>query len=555
MRIARPAGTASPAAPTARRRLTVAAVAAALLVAASGCSSSDDDRPTDRATSDEASAPDGEQDGDRAVPDAPILDPLPEEIPANLQSYYDQELSWESCQGAGGRAGFECAMLTVPLDYAHPDPATDIQVAVTRQAANDPGTRIGALLMNPGGPGSSAVEFAQTQSTYIFPAEVRARYDMVGFDPRGTGGTEPVECLPGERMDDHTATDRTPDDAAEIDALIATMEDFGEGCQERTGELLEHLSTIETARDMDVLRSALGDEQLHYVGFSYGTKLGATYAGLFPHRVGRLVLDAAVDPRLPTLDTDREQAGGFETAFRSFASDCAELDDCPLGTGDADAASQRLLDFFADIDANPLPTDDPERPLTESLATTGVALAMYAPSLWPVLRDALTAAFDEGDGAPLLDLADSYYEREGDGSYDTSSFAFHAIGCLDSPAGSQNPDEVRELLASYEEASPTFGADFAWATLQCGLWPVEPSGHPVSIPAAGAADILVLGTTRDPATPYAWAEGLAEQLESGILISYDGDGHGAYAVGSDCVDEAVNAYLLDDVSPENGTTC
>ncbi|MEO3752769.1 alpha/beta hydrolase [Streptomyces sp. B6B3] len=534
------------------RRLTLALSAAALVAASvSGCGS-DDERPTDRDPS-ASESQGGEEQDDRAVPDAPPLEALPEDIPADLQSYYDQELDWGSCSG-GGAAGFECATLTVPLDYENPDQASDLELAVTRSEATGPGSRAGSLLMNPGGPGASAVDFTQSTASYLFPPEILATYDMVAFDARGTGASHPIECLSGPEMDEHTETDRTPDDSREIDALQAAMEEFGEGCQESAGELLEHISTVEAARDMDVLRAALGDEQLTYVGFSYGTKLGSYYAGLFPQRVGRLVLDAAIDPRLPTVDTDREQAGGFETAFRSFAEDCSGHADCPLGTEGADAASEALSQLFADVDAEPLPTGDGERPLTESLASTGVAQALYSESLWPQLRDALTAA-QNGDGAGLLELADSYNERGTDGSYGTIMFAFPSISCLDSPAGTGTPQEVQDVVDEYEEASPTFGADFAWATLQCGVWPVEPSGHPVTIEAAGAQDILVVGTLRDPATPYEWAEGLADQLESGILLTNDGDGHGAYAMGNSCIDDAVNAYLLNGTSPEDGTSC
>ncbi|MDT0308402.1 alpha/beta hydrolase [Streptomyces sp. DSM 44917] len=528
------------------RRTTTAALlapvaATALLLTA--CSS-DDGRPEGRGPSDSGSSV-------RPAPDADPLEPLPEQIPDELRPYYDQRLSWSPCGGGG----WECAELTVPLDYENVDRSEDIQVTVTRLPATGPGERIGSLLLNPGGPGSSAADFAQGVAEYLFPGEVRARYDMVGVDPRGTGGSEPVECLTGPEMDEYTLTDRTPDSEAEVNELVASMEEFAQGCAEDAGELLGHISTIETARDMDVARAVLGDERLHYLGFSYGTKLGAVYAGLFPQRAGRLVLDAAVDPRLPTRDADREQAGGFETAFRAFAEDCASQADCPLGTGDTDAASQALLDFFAEVDARPIPSGDPERPLTESLATTGVASALYSEAAWPELRGALTAAMEEGDGAGLLTLSDSYNDREADGTYGSSMFAFPAISCLDSPAGNADPEEVREALPAYEEASPTFGADFAWATLLCAAWPLEPTGEPVTVNAAGAPDILVIGTTRDPATPYAWAQGLADQLDSGILLTRDGDGHGSYGSGNACVDGAVNAYLLQNTSPEDGSTC
>lgn len=483
-------------------------------------------------------------------PAAPPLRPLPRAVPAALEPYYDQQLSWRGC----GPEDFRCATLTVPLDYAEPGAAGDLELALTRVPATGPGERIGSLLVNPGGPGASAIGYVQGYAGTGLPAPVRARYDIVGFDPRGTAGSSPVQCLPGEEMDAHTLTDRTPDSAAETAALLDAFEEFGEGCLERHGELLEHISTTETARDMDILRAVLGDERLHYYGASYGTELGAVYAGLFPQRAGRLVLDAAVDPRLPSLVTDREQAGGFETAFRSFAGDCTSRDDCPLGTDGPDDASRRLRDFFAATDADPLPTGEDSRPLTESLATTGVVYGLYAEALWPRLRQALTSALDDGDGTALLEMSDAYNERDDDGSYGTIMFAFPAISCLDSPAALTGPDAVEAALPSFEDASPTFGRDFAWATLLCHAWPVEPTGHPVTVRATGSPDILVIGTTRDPATPYAWAEGLAGQLDSGVLLTHEGDGHGAYG-GDDCVNTAVNRYLLENTSPDEGATC
>ncbi|GAA1925149.1 alpha/beta hydrolase [Streptomyces sodiiphilus] len=526
--------------PSARHlRRTTAALATAALLAA-GCTAERAERPG--TTTPAAPA-------DRGDATAPVLQPLATGISQDLEPYYEQELSWRSC----GVAGFQCATLTAPLDYENVDPAQDVQLAVTRARATGPGERLGSLLVNPGGPGASAIDFVQGYAGTGFPQPVRARYDVVGMDPRGTGRSEPVECLTDARMDEFTSLDRTPDDPEEVERLLAAFKEFGEGCQERSGKLLEHISTVDSARDMDLLRAVLGDEQLNYYGASYGTQLGATYAGLFPDRAGRLVLDAAMDPRLSTLETDREQAGGFETAFRSFAEDCARQRSCPLGTDGADKASSRLTEFFERVDAEPLRTGD-SRPLTESLATTGVAMALYTDMYWPRLREALTAAMEDGDGGPLLELSDEYHDREADGSYGTIMFAFPAISCLDSPSGLQDEEDVRRELASFEEASPTFGRDFAWSSLLCANWPVEPAGGPATIEAAGAADILVIGTTRDPATPYTWAQGLADQLESGILLTFDGDGHGAYG-GSDCIDTAVNTYLLENTSPEPDLTC
>ncbi|RKN43047.1 alpha/beta hydrolase [Streptomyces hoynatensis] len=529
-----------------RKPVLALCTATALLAGAVGCSS--DDRPDQRAPSESPSG--SEQTPPPEAPDAPVLEALPEEIPAELDPYYEQQLSWQPCE-----AGFECATMRVPLDYENVDPDQDLELTVTRSQATDPSSRIGSLLVNPGGPGASAVDFAQDSASYIFSSEVTSHYDVVAVDPRGTGASEPVQCMSGEQMDEFTLNDRTPDSQDEIDTLLSSFDEFAASCAEHSGDLLGHISTIESARDMDVLRALLGDDQLHYVGFSYGTKLGAVYAGLFPQRVGRLVLDGAIDPRFPTLDTDRQQAGGFETAFRSFAEDCASRPDCPLGTQGGDDASQRLLDFFEQVDAEPLPTSDPDRPLTESLASTGVSMAMYSDYMWEQLREALRAAISQGNGDQLLALADEYNSREPDGSYGTDMFAFPAISCLDSPAGNATEDEVEENLPAYEEASPTFGRDFAWATLQCAAWPVEPTGAPVTIEAEGANDIVVVGTTRDPATPYSWAQGLADQLSSGVLLTYDGDGHTAYGGTSPCIDAAVNAYLLEGQTPEEGTTC
>ncbi|MDB1086540.1 alpha/beta hydrolase [Streptomyces sp. ACA25] len=519
------------------RRTVVAFAAAGLLL--SGCSTDTRDRPDDlRSPSDRT-----------ASTVLPVLEALPEDINEDLQPYYEQRLSWRDC----GVAGFQCATLAAPLDYDDVQPAEDVQLAVARVRATTPGERIGSLLVNPGGPGASAIDYLQGYAGTGFPQEVRARYDMVAMDPRGTGRSEPVECLTDEEMDEFTQVDRTPDNDREIEELVTAFEEFAQSCQERSGPLLEHISTVESARDLDLLRALLGDEQLHFYGASYGTYLGATYAGLFPSRVGRLVLDAGIDPRLTTLETDREQAGGFETAFRSFAEDCAGQPACPLGHDGPDEASERLRALFEQLDENPLPTKD-DRPLTESLATSGVAQAMYSPHLWQNLRVALTAALDDSDGTQLLALSDAYHDREEDGSYGSIMFAFPAISCLDNPAALDTPQDVRGELASFEEASPTFGRDFAWATLLCAAWPVEPVGGPRSIEAEGAADILVIGTTRDPATPYAWSVGLAEQLESGVLLTYEGDGHGAYNA-SPCIDAAVGTYLLDGVTPEDGTTC
>ncbi|MCF3178976.1 alpha/beta fold hydrolase [Streptomyces polychromogenes] len=483
-------------------------------------------------------------------PDVASASAEPSAVPAGLRPYYAQKLSWRDC----GVQGFQCSTMKAPLDYANPGSGQDVDIAVARRAATGPGKKLGSLVVNPGGPGGSGIGYLQAYAGIGYPAAVRARYDMVSFDPRGVARSSPVECLTGPAMDRFTQVDQTPDDQAERARLVAAFKEFAAGCEQRSARVLPHVSTVDAARDMDLLRAVLGDEKLNYVGASYGTFLGATYADLFPGRVGRMVLDGAMDPSRPALDLNRDQTAGFDTAFRSFAKDCAKQSDCPLGQGTPEAQGQRLKEFFRKLDAQPVPSGDPARPLGESLATTGVIAALYDESAWPQLRQALTDAMN-GDGAALLALADSYYERGADGKYANLMFANAAVNCLDQPPAFGGPEAVDAALPSFEKASPVFGAGLAWASLNCTYWPVKATGTAKPLKAHGAAPIVVVGTTRDPATPYKWAQALAGQLDSGTLLTYDGDGHTAYGRGSDCIDAAINRYLLEGQAPPAGKRC
>lgn len=527
---------------TARLLRTTAALFAVGGLALSGCSAggaghsvgSSAPETSGRSTAATTSSSDG------------TLAPLPAAVPASLTSYYRQKLAWRSCD-----TDFECATMRVPLDYAHPDAADDLTLAVSRKKATGPGERIGSLLVNPGGPGGSAIDYLHAAAV-AYPAPMRARFDMVAVDPRGVARSEPVRCLTDAQMDAFSEVDTTPDDSAEIDAVARADRSFGAGCEQHSGKILGHIGTIDSAHDMDVLRALLGDPKLNYVGKSYGTFLGATYAGLFPTRVGRMVLDGAMDPSLGALRMGETQAGGFETAFQAFAEDCVRQGDCPLGTSTS-AAGTYIDHFLKGLDQHPLATGQSRR-LSESLGTTGLMEAMYSKALWPVLRQALTAA-NRGDGAQLLALSDQYYERSADGSYSNLMAANAAVNCLDLPAATDSPAQVEAALPAFRKASPHFGDDFAWMSLSCAGWPVKATGRPERIPAKGAAPILVVGTTRDPATPYAWAESLAHQLGSGILLTHEGDGHTVYANGDDCVDTAVNDYLLQGRTPPVGKRC
>ncbi|MER5639380.1 alpha/beta hydrolase [Kitasatospora sp. NPDC002227] len=521
-------------------RLPAALALAGLLAA--GCSSAGEGGAGTGATAPSSS----KSSADGLVPGVAPLEPLPAQPAAALAPYYAQKLSWHACDD-----GFECTTFNVPLDYDHPGAGADLVLSAVRSPTSGTAKRTGSLVLNPGGPGGSAVDYVESVAKG-YDSGVRASYDLVGVDPRGVGRSSPVTCLSGDRMDAYTAVDITPDDQAETDKLVAADKEFAAACQQKSGAFLGHVSTVESARDLDVLRALLGDDKLHYLGKSYGTFLGATYAGLFPSRVGRMVLDGAMDPSLDSVTGNKVQAGGFETAWAAFAKDCVTHDDCPLGTS-VQQAGQQLDALFQQIDAHPLKTDG-SRVLTESQATTGVIQAMYAEFLWPQLRTSLASA-KSGDGSGLLRLSDDYYERSPDGSYPNLMFANMAVNCLDLPAPFAGPDDVRKALPAFQTTSPHFGRDMAWMALACAYWPVKPTGAPHTVRAAGSAPIVVVGTTRDPATPYAWAQSLATQLESGRLLTYDGDGHTAYGRRNACVDGAVNRYLLGGDAPAAGTRC
>ncbi len=467
-------------------------------------------------------------------------------VPAELARFYEQQVTWRPCGGE-----FSCTRVRVPLDYARPDGET-IELALVRLSAGG-GQRIGSLVVNPGGPGGSGIQYAR-QARQLFTEAVLERYDLVGLDPRGVGQSAPVECLSDAELDRYLAVDASPDSAAEEQRLVDSAGQLARGCDARSARLLPHVGTADVARDLDVVRAVLGDERLNYLGKSYGTFLGATYAELFPGRVGALVLDGALDPRISGAELAAEQAKGFDTALNAFLDDCLERPSvCPL-SGPRPVALRQLQRLLQRIDARPL-TSSSGRRVNESLAALGMGAALYEQKIgWPLLRLGLREA-QRGRGDFLLTLADAYTDRGSDGRYESNSNeAQPAVNCLDRP-------EIRDLAALRAQAkritteAPTFGRYLGWAGLTCYHWPVPPTGGPRAIHAPGSRPILVVGTVRDPATPYRWAVGLAEQLHSGVLLTWNGDGHTAYKRGSACVDAVVDAYLLRGEVPDGGKRC
>ena len=455
---------------------------------------------------------------------------LPAALGDDLTPYWQQSLSWQPC----GKA--ICATMKVPLDWDNPGKAA-LDIKITKVASENP-TK-GPLFVNPGGPGVEAGSFATTLGRDRWKG-----YDIVAWDPRGSGESTHVQCGTTEQTDAAYSADGTPDDEAEKTALNDSWAAFARECREASGELLDHLTTIENVRDLDLLRFLMGAEKLNYVGVSYGTFIGSMYAELFPEHTGRLVLDSAVDI---TNEGEVFQAEGFETALGLYADWCAGEESCSLGNS-RDEVTSRINSFLHGLDANPLTVGD--RQVTQGQGAIGIALYLYSGEEgYPLLTRTIEAAMN-GKGKALLKANDDLTGRRANG-WETSAYAFPAIRCVDHPdAGVAATDDIRKKMA---EKAPVFGSNMG-AELVCERWTAN-SAPNLKLTGKGAAPILVVGSTGDSATPYQQAVSMAKQLESGHLLTYDGPGHGAVSAGNACVDETITAYLQEGTLPEDGKTC
>lgn len=474
-----------------------------------------------------------------------------ETVDPDLEPYYKQDLTWRSVGG-----GIDETTITVPLDWDEPTGDT-IEIAVARQQAS--GTAQGSLLMNPGGPGGSGYDFVRYYGGAV-TSEVAAGFDIIGFDPRGVGRSTGIECYTdGDDKDEllYGTFDEPYGTQEWIDELTVRQVDWIDACVDGTGDLLGNLDAMSVARDMDVIRAVLGDETMTYLGYSYGTYLGAVYAELFPDKVGRLVLDGAVDPLVDDLEALATQMAGFESAYRAFLEYCFGSGDCPF-SGSVESGMQQTEDLLLSVDGQGLTSSD-GRVLDTATAGTGLIQNLYSQSLWPRLVQML-ADLRAGDAQLTFDSADDYNSRVGDGQYDGNGYDIYtAVTCNEGTLGTDGVTPL-EGLAVIDERAPYLGFataldDYAALDVTCTNWPYPAAQMPTSYTAEGAPPILVIGTTNDPATPYSNAVSLADQLASGVLITYNGEGHTIYAGGVACIDDLVDAYFLRGEVPSADPNC
>jgi pimeloyl-ACP methyl ester carboxylesterase len=461
--------------------------------------------------------------------------------------YFTQQLSWEEC------GSLECATMTVPIDWE--DEASDsVDIALAKQPALDESK--GTIFVNPGGPGGSGVDFVE----YAVTADLADSFDIVGWDPRGVGASTPVECLADEEKDKSLYDTFAEPYQTEgwIDELTSDLADYADACDQNTGALLGKLDTVSTAHDLELMRALItGDEPIDYLGYSYGTFIGAVYAELFPDKVGHLVLDGAVDPTVGAFDELVVQAVGFEDNLRAYMVDCLANAGCPF-TGTLDEAMLQAGALMGSVDGMGLMSSD-GRELDSATVGTGVAMSLYSSDYWPYLTD-LFNGIRTSDADPVFFLADIYNGREDGGGYsDNNVEVYQATTCVDNDWNADSASTL-DRLAEIAEAAPTIGPyitldDYAVLDVLCTNWPYPAAEFPSEYDAEGAAPILVIGTTNDPATPYSWAQALATQLSSGVLVTVEGDGHTAYNGDNDCVNGVVDKYFLDDTVPGKDPKC
>ena len=508
-----------------RRRLAVTSVALAAVLVLSGCVGSflpSTPSSTSKSTS--------------------------EKVAANLEPFYSQVLHWKSCESGN----FQCATAKAPLDWSDPGKET-IRLALIRKVAT--GTKLGSLLVNPGGPGASGFDFIKDSLSYAVDAKLRQNFDIVGFDPRGVNHSSAVKCYDNPANLDAFLFTITPGAIGSdqwLAASDASNAKFGQDCLKYTGNLLGYIDTNSAARDLDLLRATLGDKKLNYLGYSYGTLLGATYAELYPKKTGHLVLDGVVDPATTEYEVTETQAKGFESAMRAYLKDCLSGTKCPF-KGTVNSSMLRVRAILDSLDASPIRNGD-GRELGSATMFEAIILPLYSQSTWKYL-DTLFTDVEHGSADVAFQLADSYVGRNADGTYRDNSFeALIAINCLDYKSTDTDAN-MRVEAAQLDKVAPTFGPEMSYGGTSCNNWPFKSTRERGPIAANGSAPIVVIGTTNDPATPYVWAQNLSKELQHGYLITHKGEGHTAYNKSNSCVNNAVDDFFVSNKVPLTDPHC
>ena len=471
------------------------------------------------------------------------------DVPKGLEKFYGQKVSWAPCKDD---AKMQCANVKVPLDYKKPG-GKAITVAMAKLPAKS-GKPIGSLFVNPGGPGSSGI-LMLSYVDLAFSKDVMDKYDIIGFDPRGVGSSTPVDCIDDREMAKVLDSDFDMETEAGRKAQKAQAKKIAEGCKKKSGELLAHVGTEPAARDMDVLRGLVGDEKLNYLGFSYGTQLGGAYADLFPKKVGRMVLDGAVDSQLSFLRMNYEQAFGYKKLLEGYTERCVKAGSCPLGSS-VDAAKKKMRALLDQARVTPFKTSDPNRPLNQTMLHSAVTSLLERDVDWSKLDQAFDQLIKQNDGSLFLKLFDASTGRDGDEVSSSRTEAYWAINCAD--YAQESEADYLKYAKKLKREAPAIGAFSAQDTVafyMCAELPHHPKSNPGPYRAKGSAPIVVIGTRHDPATPYHWAQALHKTLENSVLLTWEGDGHLAYRRAGSCIKAPVDKYLLTGEVPKDGLVC
>lgn len=484
------------------------------------------------------------------TPNDTVSKPTGESVAANLKPYYEQVLTWTDCDN-----GMLCTTAIAPLDWENPSPETDIELAVVKHPAT--GTKIGSLFTNPGGPGASGYDFVYDSVDFAASADLQASFDVVGWDPRGVGRSSAVKCYDAPELDQFIfgLPEAPRGTQGWIDEVTQASIDFGQACLENTGDLLQFIDTQSTVHDLDMLRAVVGDTKLNYLGYSYGSDIGSYYVENYPHKVGRLVVDGATDSSISVFEVGLVQTAGFQRALENYLTACPDMfEDCPF-TSDLQASLATIRELYDRYDATPIPGAD-GRMMDAGVIDIAMSMALYSQDSWSYLND-LFSEVEDGITDTAFFLADYYYSRDSDGTYlDNSLEAFLAIYCVDYPVET-DPAVLAEQEVLLQQASPTtYRPAPPIGDTTCANWPFKYTGEPIAaLTGAGAPPVLVVSTTGDPATPYEWGVALADQLESAVLVTFNGEGHTAYGQGNECIISTVDDYLVKGIVPASDPNC